>query len=204
MAKMALRVSGQWISGEIWNFGMHADTTRTAADTAAALAAAVTEAWSGAGTPTGALNSLYGPDVVVTEASAAEILLIGGKQQTKATVALNLPGVSAAAQLPPQVAVVVSKRTNIANRAGRGRFYLPAMTVNAVDGGRLSIASRDLVLNAVERMITSLKGAQVFPMLWPVGAMNGTPIVAWGVGDVFDTQRRRRNALVEARSFRTF
>lgn len=204
MAKMALRVSGQWISGEIWNFGLHADSTRSVADTAAALAAAVTEAWSGSGTPTGALNTLYGPDVVVTEASAAEILIASGSQQTKSTVPLNLPGVSAAAQLPPQVAVVVSKRTNVANRAGRGRFYLPAMTVNAVDGGRLAIASRDLVLNAVERMVTSLKGAQVFPVLWPQGALNGTPITSWGVGDVFDTQRRRRNALVEARSFRTF
>lgn len=204
MAKMALRVSGQWITGEIWNFGMDADTTRTAADAAAALAAAVTEAWQGPGTPAGLLNSLYGPDVVVTEASAAEILLVSGKQQTKSTVSLNLPGVATGAQLPPQVAVVVSKRTNVANRSGRGRFYLPAMTVDAVDGGRLSIAARDLVLNAVQRMITSLKGAQVFPMIWSQGATTGIPITSWGVGDVFDTQRRRRNALVEARSFRTF
>lgn len=204
MARMKLRVQGTWGGGEIWNFGMDADSTRTVAETATALAAAVTEAWSGAGTPAGALNTLYSPDVTVTEAQAAEILIASGKQQAKSVAALSLPGVSTDEPLPPQVALVVSKITNVANRTGRGRFYLPAMAVNAVEDGKLSVAARDLVMNAVQRMITSLKGAQITPMLWAQGALTGTPITQWGIDTVFDTQRRRRNQLVGDRIIRTF
>lgn len=199
MAKVRLRASGTWNGSEVWNFGLHVDTQRSIGDAAAAWAAALTEAWSGAGTPAGALQTLYNPDVVMTEATAAEILLVSGKQQGKSAVVLNLPGTSAEEQLPPQCAVVVSTRTLVFNKAGRGRFYLPAMAANAIEGGRIATAAQTVVVNAAERLFTALKAAQMQPVLWAQGATTGTPITSFNVGDVMDTQRRRRNQLSEVR-----
>lgn len=199
MALMRLRASGTWNGGEVFNFGVHVDTQRSVGDAADVWAAALTEMWSGAGTPAGALNTLYNPNVTITEASAAEILLASGQQQTKAIRTLNLPGVATDEQLPPQVAVVVSLRTQLANRAGRGRFYLPAMATNAIAAGRLDTAAQTVVRNSAQRLFNSLRTGTIQTVIWTKGLLTPRVVTDFSVGDVMDTQRRRRNQLTEVR-----
>lgn len=199
MALYHLKASGQWFGSEVFNFGIHATSSAATAAVATTWAQALTEAWSGSGTPTGALNAAYATDTVIDLATASLLTQTSGQQTARADVAVNLPGTSAEDSLPPQCAVVVSLRTELANRAGRGRFYLPAPAVNAVTAGRFTAAIQQNFVNAMTRMFAALDGGGITPVLFSRTTFQNTTITSFNIGDVFDTQRRRRNQLVEQR-----
>lgn len=71
MALYLLRASGQWNGSEVFNFTLHATSSAATAQVATTWAQALTEAWSGAGTPAGALNAAYAADTVIDTATAA-------------------------------------------------------------------------------------------------------------------------------------
>jgi len=199
MALYHLRASGVWEESEVFNFGLHVTSSAATAAVAQSWSLALTEAWSGAGTPTGALNAAYSTGVRIDTATASLLTQTSGQQTARADVAVNLVGTSAEDSLPPQIAIVVSLRTELANRAGRGRFYLPSPATNAVTAGRLTTAIQQNVVNAMTRMFASLDSAGITPILFSRTTFQNTTVTSFNVGDVFDTQRRRRNQLVETR-----
>lgn len=199
MALYLLRASGVWEESEVFNFGLHVTSSAATAAVADSWSLALTEAWSGSGTPTGALNAAYSTGVRIDTATAALLTQTSGQQTARADVAVNLVGTSAEDSLPPQIAVVVSLRTELANRAGRGRFYLPAPATNACTAGRLTTAIQTNIVNAMTRMFSALDAAGATPVLFSRTTFANTTITSFNVGDVFDTQRRRRNQLVETR-----
>lgn len=199
MALYHLRASGVWEESETFTFGLHVTSSASTAAVADSWAAALTEAWSGAGTPAGALNAAYSAGVVINQATAALLTQTSGQQTARADRAVNLVGTSAEDSLPPQVAVVVSLRTEVANRSGRGRFYLPAPAVNAVSAGRFTTALQQNFVNAWTRAFAALDSAGATPVLFSRTTFANTTITSFNIGDVFDTQRSRRNQLVESR-----
>lgn len=199
MALYLLRASGTWNGSETFNFGLHATSSAATAQVATTWSQALTEAWSGAGTPTGALNAAYNPDVIVETATASLLTEATGQQTARADVAVNLPGTSAEDTLPPQVAITVSLRTDVANRTGRGRFYLPSPATNAVTAGRINTAIQQNIVNAWIRAFAALDSGGITPVLYSRSTHTTITITSFNVGDVFDTQRRRRNQLVEQR-----
>lgn len=199
MALFLLRASGTWNGGETWNFTLHATAAVSAAAAAGSLAGALEEMWSGVGTPAGALGTLYSPDVVLGTATAGEINEQSGQQIARADVAVNAAGTATGSSLPPQCAVVISLRTAIANRTGRGRFYLPATSVDALDAGRISAAAQTTIANAMTRLFAELDAAAITPVIYSRTRHVTTTITDANVGDVYDTQRRRRNQLNEQR-----
>lgn len=102
--------------------------------------------------------------------------------------------------LPPQCAIVVSLRTPTAGARGRGRMYLPGPgTESLTDNGRLQGSVRDaLAARMVDFIgnVNSLLTPQVVGVASNVGGFI-TTVTAVAVGDVVDTQRRRRDALPE-------
>lgn len=192
-------VKGHLEGGEIFNFTMHfSGTTGQAATMASELADAVTLLWSGTNSPAGNITALYptaiGVDsVVVDELSSAGLNV----QQGRETLALT--GTGTDEPLPPQNSVVVSLRSNTPTRAGRGRFYLPSPVVTTVIDQRLDSAAQDDILNGALAMLNHMKGLGATPVVYHRGSSTVTPVVSIDVGDVFDTQRRRRNKLVETR-----
>lgn len=204
MATFRLRVSGTWNGGERWTFGLHGNATQSTATVADALQVAATEMWSGTGTPAGAMNTLYSDDVVMTTLTAAELDFGTGRQLTRADRDVSLPGVATADSLPPQCAVVVSLRTELAQAGGRGRYYLPAPALSASAGGRIAAAAQATFVAATTRFIASLRGAQITPVLYrrptPERPAQALLLVGGNIGDVFDTQRGRRQQLTESRT----
>lgn len=113
--------------------------------------------------------------------------------------------------LPPQCAVVVTLHT--AKRRGlaaRGRIYLPPPGVAQVTSGRLVPATRDTMAQATATLCRDLSNWPGVDALADPGDVciyskgnaaipNGARslVTATSVGDVFDTQRRRRNDLQE-------
>ena len=111
-------------------------------------------------------------------------------------------GFGGANLLPPQCSVVLSMRTDQSGPRYRGRMYLPpSSTAQLTAAGRLNTAARDELADATRDMLVA---AAALPtpwtgVVWSKVAAATTEITAVGCGDVFDTQRRRREDLVEQR-----
>lgn len=108
-----------------------------------------------------------------------------------------------------QTSVVASLRTATPGRRTRGRMYFPALGA-AIDTstGRLSSPTTGAVAAAVVELLqdvadeaTSVNpSAAVVPTVWSRENESGSVITSVEVGDVLDTQRRRRDKLAEVRA----
>ena len=118
---------------------------------------------------------------------------------------LDATGGLAPPMLPPQDSVAVSWQTPQVGRHGKGRIYLPPSSGGILSGGKIDSSARDEIAAAGAAFIDALtysgpvlEGAHVKPVV------TGKPWTHYGViqsvkvGDVMDTQRRRRDRLSEA------
>lgn len=178
--------------GEVWSFGLHTsgNLTVSAAETAWAVAAGAF--WAEAGL-------LFANEVVASATTTAELDQATGKQLTRVETGSSLIGSAVSESLPYQCAPAVSFRTNLATRAGRGRFYAPSLAVEFVVGGKMTSTAQTALLAGAEDMVNSLQGAGLTPVLYGRTSHATQTITRIDVGDVIDTQRRRRNKLVESR-----
>lgn len=103
--------------------------------------------------------------------------------------------------LPPQCSTVVSLRTPVAGARGRGRMYLPTLGSNALyQDGRLAVASRSAIASAMQLFLNDWNADSGTQPVGVASAVGGyvTTVTSIQVGDVIDTQRRRRDTLPES------
>lgn len=150
------------------------------------------------------------PDVWAPVASDnAEIRQIDFRRVATGQPTLELPmvppraGGSAAQSLPPQNAICITWRTP--NQLGvlkpKGRSFLPYITTAVLRSNadaRLAIAVRDALANRAFDWMQHCT-AQGVPLVIPstVSDLDVPEVEGVSVGDVVDTQRRRRNQLRE-------
>jgi len=121
------------------------------------------------------------------------------------------PGVGTPA-MPAQTAVVLSIRTDTPGGSGRGRLYWPAIGGSISAAGRQSAANTLLFINDMKSYLLGIRSdlAAAFPTIGFDLAVRSktthtTPhAVRVQGGDVFDTQRRRRDTLPESYQSVTF
>lgn len=116
-------------------------------------------------------------------------------------------GTSVANQ-PAQVARVISLRTGRPGRSYRGRMYWPSLTAVIVPGtGKLDPTNQLATLNNAIKMIKMVRdqantivgaGSDIQPVIYSSTLDLVTPVTKVQVGDVLDTQRRRRDRLQES------
>lgn len=177
--------------GETFSFTMHAEGSLSTGDAATAFADALTAAWAAG------MDDLTTPEVDLTLASAATIDPATDGQITRVEVVLALTGVADAEMLPFQCATVVTLLTASATRHGRGRFYLPPLAANTLLNGRLNSATLTVLDTAWTAFFDSLNTDGVTPVVRNRTGHVSTTVTSARVGDVIDTQRRRRNKLTE-------
>jgi len=177
--------------GESWSFTLHAEGSLSTADAATAFGDALTAAWAGG------MDDVTTADVDCTLASVAALDPATDGQLTRVEVVLALTGVAAGEMLPYQCATVISLLTDSATRHGRGRFYLPPLATGTVDGGLISAATITSLDTAWTAFFDSLNTDGLNPVVRNRTGHVSTPVTSARVGNVFDTQRRRRNKLVE-------
>ena len=102
---------------------------------------------------------------------------------------------------PPQVAIVVGLLTGVPGASGRGRMYWPGVGAAVNTAGKTTAAGSTTATNlaaTLEAMATPT-GPLETGVLALVSQELGTvtPVTSIRIGDVLDTQRRRRDALVE-------
>jgi hypothetical protein len=113
-----------------------------------------------------------------------------------------------AVKFPNQCAVVVSLGTGQAGKSRRGRIFVPLLGLGMVDG-RMASTSPGLIADAFQGLLESVAGwgyatptSEGRPVVASATLGINTPITNIRVGNVIDTQQRRRDALVEAYTLR--
>lgn len=193
------RVTGTFGGGDEWSFGLYSEGALSTPAAQNAWVAGLTAFWSVE------LAARISTDVSMADASTATIDETTGRQLTRVEEQVAHVGTNAGASLPYQVASVISLRTNLATRAGRGRMYAAPLAVSETAASRLTSAAQADLADSAAALMVSLTSAGLTPVIFHRSASSGvpafstTPIVSLDVGDVFDTQRRRRNKLIETR-----
>lgn len=113
-------------------------------------------------------------------------------------------GGASGTQLPPQNSVVVSHRGAQVGARGRGRMFLPTITSSALSGAKLAATPQGEIRDAHIAFLEALALSPLSPTAAHVRPIiTGKPFTEYSVinqvrvGNVVDTQRRRRNALTE-------
>jgi hypothetical protein len=170
---------------------MHAEANLSTGDAATAFGDALTACWAAG------MDDLTTPEVDLTLASAAAINEATDGQITRVEVVLALTGVVDGEMLPFQCATVISLLTASATRHGRGRFYLPPLSATFLLNGKLNSTAMTTLDTAWTAFFDSLNTDGVNPVVRNRTGHISTPVTSARVGDVIDTQRRRRNKLTE-------
>ena len=176
-----------------WSFGVW--TSNTGDDAAAALTkfqTAVAAMWAGD------MDAYISDQVSYTAQKTVTVDPSSGRQIARADGAVSDAGADTGETLPPQVALAVTLRTGLATRAGRGRFYLPPFAVTQMLNGRLPSATQTDVLDQVNQFFDSFIANSHTPVIYHRSAASTTSVTRIAVGDVYDTQRRRRDTYAES------
>lgn len=119
-------------------------------------------------------------------------------------------GAGASGIQPLQNALVVSHRTPQVGRRGRGRMFLPALSSTIIGtDGLVGTTPRNLAASKQVTFLESISYLDALTEWFLIPIVTGAPwtqysrITGVQVGNVPDTQRRRRNALVETYSLGT-
>lgn len=107
--------------------------------------------------------------------------------------------------LPLQSALVASIRTNTPGGSGRGRIYWPALGATLTTNGRLNVPTATTVLTGIKAYLAGIEAdleAQFVGVPFNLAVRSKTThttphATRIQVGDVIDTQRRRRDAQPE-------
>lgn len=177
--------------GESFSFTLHTEGTASTGDANAALAAAITAAY------TNGFASVTAPEVSSTLASTASIDPSTDGQMTRVEAVLALPGTAVAEMLPFQCATVISLISDSATRHGRGRFFLPPLAADVLADGRVSNTAILSISTAFTSFFDTLVTAGLTPVIRNRVGHVSTTVTSARVGNVIDTQRRRRNKLEE-------
>ena len=193
------RFIGILASGDQFSFSWWSDNSLTIDSSHGNAITWAETLWNGQDTLPG-YATLCSADVSIQRITTGEISPLTGQQQTLRESNVNIPGSAEANALPADVAIVVSLRSPVANRTGRGRFYLPQPTTDALTAvGRLDETAQSTIVDALLAAWTQANAAGENPVIYSRTQRATREITSFNVGDLFDTQRRRENALTENR-----
>jgi hypothetical protein len=182
------------LPGDIWQFGFVMQSDEGIDGLADRMGSQMVS------TLTATIRGYFGTGVVFDDVYVSEIAEGSGTVLNTAVQAVNVAGTVGSAVLPPQTSVAVS----ILPLAGtqRGRFYLPPMApVVLGTNGRITSAVQTALADAFQGFFSALgsAGAPARLGIWRTSGQSFAAARGIQVGDVIDTQRRRRNKLIESR-----
>lgn len=181
-------------------FTWWADSARSLASAQAAAVTWINTLMDGATAGNG-LEDHMATAVGVDGVTTVEITTLTGHQVSREDTAVNRDGVSVSTTVPSDVSLVVSLRTATPTRSGRGRFFLPPLTLAdvATDGRVVPGTITDLI-DSLTAAFTGYTSASDTPVVYSRSQRLSRNIVSFDIGDLFDTQRGREGNLVEART----
>ena len=170
-----------------------------------AILAAWTTAFSAATTY---ISNYY----VTTQAKVAHINTNGTTDSANVVYAFpgsTVQGGVSTNHMPPQCSLVVTLQSDRPRGlASKGRMYLPGIAIGMQNNGKILNTARDTIATNMQAFFNTIRASAAIPDD-PILAAKGVGafpeltaqndyIETIKVGDVIDTQRRRRNGLVES------
>jgi len=153
----------------------------------------------------GGVKGLHSTSVLLVQAQTRTINLGSGKVIATASAAYSRGGTAGGNSLPAEVSVVLSLRTALAGASYRGRMYLPPPTITQCSSaGRLVAGDLTTMVtqwsNALIAMNADVTYTSCDVVVRSRKNASEEAVTSVDIGDVFDAQRRRRNALTESRT----
>lgn len=109
-----------------------------------------------------------------------------------AALAQSVAGGSSHPAATPNVAFLCQKRTGLGGRRNHGRFYLPGVSEQDVDGsGNVDPSKTTELINNLSNTLGDWSTHHFFVVLLHNGAFAPTPVTFFGWSSVCATQRRR-------------
>lgn len=208
-----ITISGTMYGGsEIWTTGFYAGGTATDAPAPSdAMAEMIADEWETFFTATGtAISYLWKTATIkVTPIAADGNIDIPGIRSFSYPTAIA--GQSGGAGNPPQVALVATLVADSGvGLAGKGRMFIPGLTAGVDSTGHIPTGTANTVAAGIATFLGNVNasfdnpGQAINASHRPIVIGQPTPInrvlTSVKVGNVYDTQRRRRNALAETYS----
>lgn len=201
MALYQHRFQGVLPAGDVFVFSWWSESSVSIDSAQGTATTWATNFWNGISAGP-AFRTLITAGVVLQRISTGEITMATGQQQQLRQTDVTLPGTAAGNALPGDVAITVSLRTALANRSGRGRFYLPQPAASTLAAtGIIATAAQTTVADAAAAA-WAVSNTTISPVVYSRTKRATTRITTFNVGNLFDTQRRRENALTEVRTSR--
>lgn len=193
MTVFLCRMAGQLPSAEVWSCGLHVSSAGNIDSAMDSWALYTNYLWN----TRVAFTKHFATTVTLASQTVYELDQASGKAVDKRERVAAGAGTSANLCLPQEVAEVVSLRTAAPGPAGRGRMFLPPVTVAAVTNqARIDPAVTQDLRAEVYELLSQLGSTAHAPILYSKGRAN-RPITQVEVGDVFDAMRSRRDSLKE-------
>jgi len=194
------RFLGHTADGDNWMYSWWATSNRNLVDAQAAAVAWNAALWAGATAGNGLedhVTAQVGNDSVTT----VSVDVLTGIQIGRLDTAQAIVGVAAGNALPADVALVVSLRTGLARRSGRGRFYLPQPAASQLTtNGRVLADFITDVVASLEAAWDTYNTATDIPVVYSRTLRATNPVTTFDIGNLYDTQRGRESSQVEART----
>jgi len=199
-------IGGTLGPGEIWSVNPHYQVTiNTAAITPLELnAAAAAILLKDPGTLLLGMLSTIGTITrcrVEARNYAGELQAVGEATKTTPWAGSNSPN------MPLQVSACASLRTPFAGASNRGRLYWPHLQgslvattarISTAQAGAFATAMASYLEDVHDALVASIPGKGTFPLVVYSGTKaHANQVTSIQAGDVLDTQRRRRDSLLE-------
>lgn len=137
---------------------------------------------------------------------ATDTKTIDGTQVYRA-ISPTYNGTGSSQKMPPQVSLCATLTTAVSRGlATKGRMYLPGITIAVLDSGKIPTTDAGYVATNLATFLSACNASTNLPGSVILASKGAKPLYLDGVfrvvtntrvGDVYDTQRRRRDALVE-------
>jgi hypothetical protein len=191
------KMSGPGSAGDVWISTLHTSGAANLATVHGAWSTFVTAIYNNA------LKTRWPVPTSITGLSTVALDPVTGRQTAVTSSGVALAGTAVGNQLSPRDSIVLSKRTALPTKAGRGRMYLPGP-----DSGHLSTTGlligtdASAIATAIGAALTTLKATSQ-PVIYHHATRTVDNITYIAVGQVLGSQSRRTNRVFNAYSTAT-
>ena len=191
---------GKCAGGDIFTYQWHADSVRTLAAAHSAAVVWNDTLWNGATAGNG-YQDHCSADVAMQEVVTTQINVADGISLAQARSGQAIAGVVASNSLPADVSMLVSLRTALPRRTGRGRFYLPQPAVDQLTTtGRWAADFINDVIASLNAGWAAYETVNDHLVIYSTTFRVVRDCVGYNIPDLAATQRRRENKLSPTRT----
>lgn len=191
---------GKCAAGDIFTYTWHADSVRSVSSAHSAAVVWNDTLWNGATAGNGYKDHVTA-DVAMQQVTTTQIDVATGKGLAQATSGQSIAGVATGNALSADTALVVSLRTALPQRTGRGRFYLPQPAAsNITSMGRWVADLINDVIASLNLAWANYETVNDHLVIYSPTFRVTRDVTGYNIGDLAATQRRRENKIPVTRT----